>query len=84
MFISTPLSYNWKQLLLINEPEAQIHVAGKSTCLLMMKSFANFLKKEEIIYTPWDTTSDAGLNTTENLKFYLGTKYTSKFSAIYV
>ncbi|KAF9808311.1 hypothetical protein SFRURICE_008364, partial [Spodoptera frugiperda] len=45
----------------------------------MMKTFANFLKKEDILYTPWDTTSDAGLNYTENLKFYLGYKYTSKF-----
>ncbi|XP_063896988.1 atrial natriuretic peptide receptor 1 isoform X2 [Helicoverpa armigera] len=68
--------FEWKQLLLINEPESQLHVAGKSTCHLMMKSFANFLKKEEILYTPWDTTSDAGLNYTENLKFYLGYKYT--------
>ncbi|KAJ8711872.1 hypothetical protein PYW08_008826 [Mythimna loreyi] len=69
--------FKWKQLLLINEPESQLHVAGKSTCHLMMKSFANFLKKEEIIYTPWDTTSDAGQNYTENLKFYLGYKYTT-------
>lgn len=46
----------------------------------MMKSLANYLKKEEIIYTPWDTTSDAGLNYTENLKLNLGYKYTSKFS----
>ncbi|PZC83038.1 hypothetical protein B5X24_HaOG208905 [Helicoverpa armigera] len=69
--------FEWKQLLLINEPESQLHVAGKSTCHLMMKSFANFLKKEEILYTPWDTTSDAGLNYTENLKFYLGYKYTT-------
>ncbi|CAH2054245.1 unnamed protein product, partial [Iphiclides podalirius] len=69
--------YDWRQLLLINEPEAQVHVAGKSTCLLMMKTFANYLKKEDIIYTPWDTTSDGGLNYTENLKFYLGYKYTS-------
>uniref|UniRef100_A0A2A4JMG0 Uncharacterized protein n=1 Tax=Heliothis virescens TaxID=7102 RepID=A0A2A4JMG0_HELVI len=69
--------FEWKQLLLINEPESQLHVAGKSTCHLMMKSFANFLKKEEILYTPWDTTSDAGLNYTENLKFYLGYKYTN-------
>ncbi|XP_014371532.2 atrial natriuretic peptide receptor 1 isoform X2 [Papilio machaon] len=68
--------YDWRQLLLINEPEAQVHVAGKSTCLLMMKTFANYLKKEDIIYTPWDTTSDGGLNYTENLKFYLGYKYT--------
>ncbi|XP_013166110.1 PREDICTED: uncharacterized protein LOC106116712 [Papilio xuthus] len=69
--------YDWRQLLLINEPEAQVHVAGKSTCLLMMKTFANYLKKEDIIYTPWDTTSDGGLNYTENLKFYLGYKYTN-------
>ncbi|CAK1594038.1 unnamed protein product [Parnassius mnemosyne] len=67
--------YDWRQLLLINEPEAQVHVAGKSTCLLMMKTFANYLKKEDIIYTPWDTTSDGGLNYTENLKFYLGYKF---------
>ncbi|CAK1545473.1 unnamed protein product [Leptosia nina] len=71
--------YDWRQLLLINEPEAQVDVAGKSTCHLMMKTFANFLKIEDIIYTPWDTTSDGGLNHTENLKFYLGYKYTSKF-----
>ncbi|CAF4879879.1 unnamed protein product [Pieris macdunnoughi] len=70
--------YDWRQLLLINEPEAQVDVAGKSTCHLMMKTFANFLKIEDIIYTPWDTTSDGGLNHTENLKFYLGYKYTSK------
>ncbi|CAG5014719.1 unnamed protein product [Parnassius apollo] len=70
--------YDWRQLLLINEPEAQVHVAGKSTCLLMMKTFANYLKKEDIIYTPWDTTSDGGLNYTENLKFYLGYKYTTR------
>ncbi|CAB3227788.1 unnamed protein product [Arctia plantaginis] len=69
--------FKWQQLLLINEPESQLHVAGKSTCHLMMKSFANFLKAEEIIYTPWDTTSDGGLNYTENLKFYLGYKYTN-------
>ncbi|CAH1636158.1 unnamed protein product [Spodoptera littoralis] len=69
--------FKWKQLLLINEPESQLHIAGKSTCHLMMKTFANFLKKEDILYTPWDTTSDAGLNYTENLKFYLGYKYTS-------
>ncbi|XP_045504213.1 atrial natriuretic peptide receptor 1 isoform X2 [Colias croceus] len=68
--------YDWRQLLLINEPEAQLSVAGKSTCHLMMKTFANFLKIEEMIYTPWDTTSDGGLNYTENLKFYLGLKYT--------
>lgn len=73
-----PSSYNWRQLLLINEPEAQVDVAGKSTCHLMIKTFANFLKIEDIIYTPWDTTSDGGLNHTENLKFYLGYKYTSK------
>ncbi|XP_050354958.1 atrial natriuretic peptide receptor 1 isoform X2 [Nymphalis io] len=68
--------YDWRQLLLINEPDAQLDVAGKSTCHLMMKTFANFLKIEDIIYTPWDTTSDGGLNYTENLKFYLGYKYT--------
>lgn len=79
LLVSTPSSYNWRQLLLINEPEAQVHVAGKSTCLLMMKTFANYLKKEDIIYTPWDTTSDGGLNYTENLKFYLGYKYTSEY-----
>ncbi|VVC94768.1 unnamed protein product [Leptidea sinapis] len=71
--------YDWRQLLLINEPEAQVNVAGKSTCHLMMKTFANFLKIEDIMYTPWDTTSDGGLNYTENLKFYLGYKYTNRF-----
>ncbi|KAG6445508.1 hypothetical protein O3G_MSEX003951 [Manduca sexta] len=75
--IETMRHFEWRQLLLITEPEAQVHVGGKSTCHLMMKSFANFLKMEEIIYTPWDTTSDAGLNYTENLKFYLGYKYTT-------
>lgn len=75
---STPSSFEWRQLLLINEPDAQLDVAGKGTCLLMMKTFANYLKIEDIIYTPWDTTSDGGLNYTENLKFYLGYKYTSK------
>ncbi|XP_046971837.1 atrial natriuretic peptide receptor 1 isoform X2 [Vanessa cardui] len=68
--------FDWRQLLLINEPDAQLEVAGKSTCHLMMKTFANYLKIEDIIYTPWDTTSDGGLNYTENLKFYLGYKYT--------
>ncbi|CAG9131061.1 unnamed protein product [Plutella xylostella] len=72
-------SFDWRQLLLITEPDAQLHLAGKSTCHLMMKTFANFLKAEEILYTPWDTTSEGGLNYTENLKFYLGNKYTSKF-----
>jgi hypothetical protein len=71
-------SFNWKQLLLINDPESQLEVAGKSTCHLMMKTFANYLKLEEIMYTPWDTTSDGGLNYTENLKYQLGYKYTSK------
>ncbi|XP_062525250.1 receptor type guanylyl cyclase isoform X2 [Bombyx mori] len=67
--------FGWRQLLLINEPEAQVYVGGKSTCHLMMKSLANFLKREEIIYSPWDTTSNGGLNYTENLKLYLGNKY---------
>lgn len=65
--------------MLINEPDAQMDVAGKSTCHLMMKTFANFLKIEDIIYIPWDTTSDGGLNYTENLKLYVGFKYSSKF-----
>ncbi|XP_028166316.1 uncharacterized protein LOC114357069 isoform X1 [Ostrinia furnacalis] len=69
--------FNWRQLLLINDPEAQVNVAGKSTCHLMMKTFANYLKLEEIMYIPWDTTSDGGQNYTENLKFYLGYKYTN-------
>ncbi|XP_047986095.1 atrial natriuretic peptide receptor 1-like isoform X2 [Leguminivora glycinivorella] len=68
--------FDWKQLLLIIEPEAQVNVAGMSSCHLMMKSLANYLKKEEIIYTPWDTTSDAGRNYTENLKTYLNNQYT--------
>ncbi|CAG9568152.1 unnamed protein product [Danaus chrysippus] len=67
--------YAWRQLVLINEPDAQMDVAGKSTCHLMMKTFANFLKIEDIIYIPWDTTSDGGLNYTENLKLYVGFKY---------
>lgn len=46
----------------------------------MMKTLANFLKKEDLMYTPWDTTSEGGKNHTENLKFYLGYKYTSKCS----
>ncbi|XP_063382132.1 atrial natriuretic peptide receptor 1-like isoform X3 [Cydia fagiglandana] len=68
--------FDWKQLLLIIEPEAQVNVAGMSSCHLMMKSLANYLKKEDIIYTPWDTTSDAGRNYTENLKTYLNYQYT--------
>ncbi|KAL4703676.1 hypothetical protein ACJJTC_016220 [Scirpophaga incertulas] len=76
---STEVSFNWKQLLLINDPDAQLKVAGKSTCHLMMKTFANYLKVEDIMYTSWDTTSDGGLNYTENLKFYLGYKHTSKY-----
>ncbi|XP_052756277.1 atrial natriuretic peptide receptor 1 isoform X3 [Galleria mellonella] len=68
--------YNWRQLLLITEPEAQVHIAGKSTCHLMMKTFANYLKKENITYIPWDTTSDGGKNNTENLKIYLNYRYT--------
>ncbi|XP_026332130.1 atrial natriuretic peptide receptor 1 isoform X2 [Hyposmocoma kahamanoa] len=51
-------------------------VGGKSTCHLMMRTFANCLKDEDIMYSPWDTTSDGGKNYTENLKFYLGYKYT--------
>ncbi|XP_039759867.1 atrial natriuretic peptide receptor 1 isoform X2 [Pararge aegeria] len=68
--------FDWRQLLLINEPDAQLDVAGKFTCHLVMKTFANFLKIEEIIYIPWDTTSDGGFNYTENLRLYLGYKYT--------
>ncbi|RVE44226.1 hypothetical protein evm_011125 [Chilo suppressalis] len=68
--------FTWRQLLIISDPESQLHIAGKSTCHLMMKTLANYLKFEEILYTPWDTTSEGGLNYTENLKFYLGYKYT--------
>ncbi|XP_069361900.1 atrial natriuretic peptide receptor 1-like isoform X2 [Maniola hyperantus] len=68
--------FEWRQLVLINEPDAQNDVAGKYTCHLVMKTLANFLKIEEIIYIPWDTTSDGGLNYTENLRLYLGYKYT--------
>ncbi|XP_049885554.1 atrial natriuretic peptide receptor 1 isoform X3 [Pectinophora gossypiella] len=74
--ISLMRNFHWRQLLLITEPDAQLSVAGKNTCHLMMKTLANFLKKEDLMYTPWDTTSDGGKNDTENLKFYLGYKYT--------
>lgn len=79
-FIFTPSSFKWRHLLLITEPDAQMAVGGKSTCHLMMRTFANCLKDEDIMYSPWDTTSDGGKNYTENLKFYLGYKYTSKCS----
>ncbi|XP_053615284.1 atrial natriuretic peptide receptor 1-like isoform X2 [Plodia interpunctella] len=68
--------FNWQQLLLISESESQLHVAGKSTCHLMMKTFANYLKQENITYIPWDTKSDGGRNNSENLKFYLAYRYT--------
>nr|XP_013189958.1 unnamed protein product [Amyelois transitella] len=69
--------FNWRQLLLITESEGQVHVAGKSTCHLMMKTFANYLKHENITYIPWDTKSDGGRNNSENLKFYLAYRYTN-------
>ncbi|KAJ2954871.1 hypothetical protein O0L34_g3191 [Tuta absoluta] len=68
-------SFHWRQLLLITEPDAQLSVAGRNTCHLMMKTLANFLKIEDFLYTPWDLTSDGGKNDTENLKFYVGYKY---------
>ncbi|XP_060806014.1 atrial natriuretic peptide receptor 1 isoform X2 [Amyelois transitella] len=67
--------FNWRQLLLITESEGQVHVAGKSTCHLMMKTFANYLKHENITYIPWDTKSDGGRNNSENLKFYLAYRF---------
>lgn len=82
-FFFTPSSFKWTKALLITEPDAQLDVAGLNTCHLMMKTFANSVQKEGIRYSPWDTTSNGGKNYTENLKFYIGFKYTSKCAIYY-
>ncbi|GBP85007.1 hypothetical protein EVAR_64336_1 [Eumeta japonica] len=66
------------QAVMVIEPDAQMQVGGKHSCHLMMKSAANFLKKEGIDYIAWDVGEEvAKINFNEKLKYYLEYKYTN-------